>query len=149
MELASIGVTPTYLPRHLNIPKKEGLSSFRGFGDRLTFSLSGSGGRLALGRLGGRFGDRLGAWLSVRKAESRKTSLVLHCYSAAAFDPLTPFFPHRPDEGGRGYLRGYLPTLGQPAWGGGHPYLPTQNAGHPPYPTTQKSQIQACEVAEV
>ena len=57
--------------------------------------------------------------------------------SAAAFDPLTPFFSHRPDEGG-----GYLPTLGQPAWGGGHPYLPTQNAVHPPYPTSQKSQIQ-------
>jgi hypothetical protein len=94
----------------------EGLSSFRGF--RLTFSLPGSGGRLALGRLGGRFGDRLGAWLSVRKAESRKT-LRHHAgdASAAAFDPLTPFFPFRPDEG----ERGYLPTLGQPAWGGGHP----------------------------
>ncbi len=38
----------------------------RRFGDRLTFSLPGSGVRLALGRLGGRFGDRLGAWLSVR-----------------------------------------------------------------------------------
>ena len=38
----------------------------RRFGDPLTFSLPGSGVRLALGRLGGRFGDRLGAWLSVR-----------------------------------------------------------------------------------
>ena len=84
-------------------------------------------------QLGGRFGDRLGARLSVRACGGVENDITRDA-SAAAFDPLTPFFSHRPDEGGRGYL----PTLGQPAWGGGHPYLPTQNAAHPPYPTTQK-----------
>jgi hypothetical protein len=62
-------------------------------------------------QLGGRFGDRLGARLSVRACGGVENDITRDA-SAAAFDPLTPFFSHRPDEGGRGYL----PTLGQPAW---------------------------------
>jgi hypothetical protein len=77
--------------------------------------------------------------LPARRSREFDKNDITRDASAAAFDPLvTPFFPHRPDEGGRGYL----PTLGQPAWGGGYPYLPTQNAAPPPYPTPQKSQIQ-------
>ena len=55
----------------------------RRFGDRLTFSLPGSGVRLALGRLGGRFGDRLmvsgwvGGWVGGCSCRRGQTSRPL------------------------------------------------------------------------
>jgi hypothetical protein len=84
-----------------------------------------------MGRVCGFQTERAVVKLPARR--SRYNDITRHA-SAAAFDPLTPI-SLSVRRGGEG-----VPSLGQPAWGGGHPYLPTQNVAHPPYPTTQKSQ---------
>jgi len=83
-----------------------------------------------MGRVCGFQTERAVVKLPARR--SRYNDITRHA-SAAAFDPLTPI-SLSVRRGGEG-----VPSLGQPAWGGGHPYLPTQNVAHPPYPIPPKN----------
>ncbi|MFN9905579.1 MAG: hypothetical protein ACK56F_05555 [bacterium] len=81
-------------------------------------------------QLGGRFGDRLGARLSVRACGGVENDITRDA-SAAAFDPLTPFFSQRPDEGGGGT---YLPWANRPGVAATPTYLPKMWHTHPTLP---------------
>jgi len=58
--------------------------------------------------------------------------------SAAAFDPLTPFFSQRPDEGGGGT---YLPWANRPGVAATPTYLPKMRHTHPSLPPKNPKSI--------